>query len=183
MKKVVLKHFTKNGDSYQVNLGNGTSHTFNSLRSLHHFLNQTNQFLTEQAFFVHTIYTDTWQEYQRIWFYFGFGEKYNYSAHFQSQALCSRNLKDCEDHLNLAFDKSDCDNGNHFTFKHIRVSILCLKDSIKTLLPLYKKRSQTADIYRMNALFLRLLDIETRINSYAQIQATNHLLTKLKKSA
>ena len=90
MKRIVLKQFRKQGNNYIVSLGNGTVHSFTSQRKAQDYLSKTNKFLTVQLFEAHTVYMDLWQEYQRCWFYFGYGtDKGKYTLHFQDQQKCN----------------------------------------------------------------------------------------------
>lgn len=178
MKKIVLKQFSKNGNRYTVSLGNGTVHTFPYKRLAQLYLNKTNKFLTIQLFEVHGLYMALWQEYQRVWFYFGYGhEKGRWSLHIQEQRKCSEMLHDCEECLASSIDRSDYSNGNRFSFQNIRVAINSLKGAAKILLPIHQKRSSTAEIYRINAIVTRLVELENKINSYGQIEAIQHSLT------
>lgn len=178
MKKIVLKQFLKTASGYQVNLGNGTVHVFPSLRLAKAFLNKTNQFLTERAFAIHSIYMALWQEYQRVWFYYGFGSKYSYTSHTLDQKKCADELQSAESAILMAFNASDATNGSHISFRQLRIAITCLKASIKILMPLFRLRSQTADLYRLENYFAQLIDIENKLNSYAQLQATAHIINR-----
>lgn len=184
MKKVVLKHFSKSESGYTISLGNGTVHTFPSKRIATDYLNKTNKFLTIQLFEAHTIYMSLWQEYQRCWFYFGYGaNKGKWSLHAQEQRKCSENLKDAEECLSAAIDRSDYENGNRFSFQNIRVAIQLLKQTTKILIPLHTKRSNTADVYRLNSFIVRLVYLENKLNSYGQLEAITYLPIKLKQQA
>lgn len=184
MKKVVLKQFCKNGEQYTVALGNGTVHTFNSKRTAVNYLNKTNKFLTIQLFEIHGIYMAMWQEYQRCWFYFGYGkDKGRWSLHSIDQRKCAESLQECEGCLASAIDRSDYENGNRFSFQHIRIAINALKQSCKILIPLHQKRSNTADIYRINSFITRMVEIENKINSYGQLEAIQHTLDFKTKTA
>lgn len=178
MKKIVLKQFSKNTAGYTVSLGNGSVHTFPSKRKASDYLNKTNKFLTTQLFEVHGIYMGLWQEFQRAWFYFGYGsQKGKWTMHELSKQRCEEALKECEERISNSVDKSDYDNWNHFTFQNIRVAINHLKIAVKILMPLHQKRSQTADVYRLNSFINRLVEIENKINAYGQLEATTY--TKL----
>lgn len=175
MKKIVLKQLSQNTEGYTVSLGNGSLHTFPSKRKAQDYLNQTNKFLSTQLFEVHGIYMALWQEYQRVWFYFGFGtEKGKWTLHHLSKQRCEESLKSCEECIEQAFNKSDYEMGNQFTFQNIRVAINQLKIAVKILMPLFSKRSQTADIYRLNSFIARLIEIENKINAYGQLEATTY---------
>lgn len=176
MKKIVLKQFAKAGKTYSVSLGNGTIHTFHSKRALQNFLNQTNKFLSKKLFEVHSIYMMLWTEYQRCWFYFGYGkEKGSWSLHTTEENKCKEVLSSCESSLAFAADISDRTNGNHLSFKNIHVAISYLKDAVKILRPLHKKRSITADVYRLDFIFQQLLHSENHLNSYGQLESTGHI--------
>lgn len=175
MKKIVLKRFEQKDGSYQVRLGNGTVHSFPSKRLLFQFLTRTNKFLTSRAFDIHAIYMELWQEYQRCWFYFGSGQNYKWSLHFLDYKRCKEELEACEDHILRAIGQSDWDSGNHYSFHSLNTAISCQKGVIKTIIPLFKSRSQTAELYRMNCLLERLLSAESKIHHYAQIEATHHI--------
>jgi hypothetical protein len=174
MKKIVLKQFETriNGQlQYELYLGDDRRLQFPSKRKLIAFINKTNKFLTLSAFEVHTLYMQVWEEYQRCWFYFGQGDE-KYSLHYLDQIKCDESLRTCEERLQIAIKKEWYD-GNPFTFSNIPKAISLLRQVISILLPLHKKRSQTADLYRLNTLFSRLADVENKINSYGLVEATS----------
>lgn len=185
MKKVVLKHFSKSSNGYYtIALGNGTVHTFPSKRLAADFLNKTNKFLTIQIFEVHAIYMAVWQEYQRCWFYFGYGQdKGRWSMHSIDQRKCAEALSDCEECLGASIERSDNSTGNYISFNNIRVAINSLKSAIKIILPLQQKRSSTADIYRLNSSISRLVELENKINAYGQLEAIQHTINFKTKTA
>ncbi len=187
MKKIVLKQFCKEeNDTYSVRLGNGTAHSFRSTRQANQFLKDTSKFLTVHYFAVHATYMDVWQEYQRVWFYHGFGDRYSWSTHSQIQRKIEDALKSCEDLLDRGINTSDHpERGCHEVFRCISVASTQLKEAVKLLFPLFKSLSQTADVYRLESCITRLVDIETKIHAYGQLQATHHIHSpiKLKKRA
>ncbi len=175
MKKIKLDQIQPENGQYKIYLGNGRTIFFPSKRKAQAFLNQTNKFLTQQTFEIHLLYMECWQEYQRCWFYFGSGDQ-QYSLHFINQQRCSDYLKSCEESLTLAISRSVWERGNSISFHCVNVAIKCLKDSVEILIPLFSKRSQTAETYRTSSVFSRLIDIENRLHLYGQFEQQNKII-------
>jgi hypothetical protein len=171
MKKVDLLNFTHDREGYKVCLGNGTIHYFSNEKAVKKFLVDTNKFLTRQLYDVRSIYISTWTIYQNNWCYFKHDKATMGIQQYVDDRTLAADLAQCQENFNYVISRCQYTNGNHFTFRHLLQSIELLKHCIKVLDQLFAKKSNAMDTYANQSLFRRLLQAETEINQYGQLEA------------
>lgn len=171
MKKISITQVNRVDKIYTIFLGNGTTHQFKSERSAQDFLNKTNKFLTEHLHELHAIYSDVATKLNHNWFYFNHDKNTRKASLFQSERDCNANMDAIRDILNKTVIQSHFTNGNIIVFIDFQKVSNYLKDTIKLLNDLNKKRSNTNALYEYKSLFNRLIQLDNSLTNYSQFQS------------
>ncbi len=172
MKTIRIKQITKNGKTYVINLGNGTSNAFSSKREAESFLFNTNLFLTDKLHDLHQSYIDVWNAYQENWFYFDNDRK---TPKFSLKALerdCNSNLDFINKLLTLTVERCGFVNGNYFVFIHFLKIADNLENVIRTLAQMYSKHSNTNAICKMDIIIRRVMYARNELTNYGKRSTT-----------
>lgn len=171
MKKISINQVLRVDGFYNVFLGNGTTHSFKSERTAQDFLNKTNRYLTDHLHELHAIYSDVSTKLNHNWFYFNHDKNTRKASLFQSERDCNTNMDATRDILNKTVLQARFTNGNIIVFiDFVKVSNY-LKDTIKILNGLNKKRSNTNALYEFKSLFNRLVQLDNSLSNYSQFQS------------
>lgn len=171
MKKVLLKNFQSEKGKYTVCLGNGTANTFTNKAKALQFLAETNDFLTNQLYHINETYQLVDTFYRQQWGYFAHDKQTSATKLFETERHCAATLREIENCLDLAVNRSSWTNGNYFTFYHLQNAITGIKSILKDLQPLCKSQSATANMKRIDFLFMVAAKIESDLNNYAYLGA------------
>jgi len=167
MKKIhlshICQHYTrknrKGNYKYQVYLGNGTHHTFESKRDALAFLNKTSQFLTQKLYELRGLYANVIIEYNKQWGKIETLDCYNITTELsyfeqQTQQITGPYL-----------------NQNFKSFMFLSNGCNSLVKIIKVLQAIAKKNSDTASLYQLDNFIRYNNNIKFEIESYGTIEA------------
>ena len=174
MKEVKLKTYSKglkNEKIYEVYLGNGTAHFFNSEQLTKQFLARTSRYLTDLLHEIHVLYQEVWREYQDNWFYFRHNKKTMSIQFCDDDRACSQKLRDIEDLRDLIIDRSEWSMGPIFSFKHSELILNNLKQILKILTNLNRTRSNTNELYKLKSLYRRTMLLKQDLQGYSEEDA------------
>lgn len=169
MKKINLKAYSKKDGQYYVYLGNGTAHQFKQDRQAKKYLADTNDYLTHKLFELHDIYIGIYSHYQNNWCYFMHDKPGNKHQFYNNDRAALKALNSTMDAFNIAIERANCTNGNHFVFSHLRAAIANLKQVLKVLNWLNEARNNRKELYSYRNLFERILKVENDLSNYGQI--------------
>lgn len=169
MKKVHLSHysqhcFKKNRKAnylYQVYLGNGTHHTFQSKRDATAFLNKTSQFLTQRLHELRGIYGYVYFEYNKVW------------ANLDFWRIRDINIEQGYFEIQTeAITRGKIINLNYKAFMHIKTCCDGLLKIIKHLQDISKKNSNTATLYQLDNYIRYVNTIKNDAENFGQVEAS-----------
>jgi len=163
MKTIRLKEYKAQADgSYSVYLGNSSRHSFRTKKAAERFLAITSKFLTRKLCEIHDTHTYAQQRFAQCWLHFTDAISEHQAAEFLSDAAAS---------LNLSHSRSSYTDGNYFAFKHLFNAIASIKNALLVISRQQAARSNTAELYSLDAIFNNLTVIENSITAYGQLQA------------
>ncbi len=173
MKRIKIKNFTAPDLSsvrtahkqYRVSLGNGYAVSFKSEKETLAFLAQTNRDLNTRLYELNFLFAEVLKIYRNAWPYFDSGKK---SGLIDLQGSIQSKVAVIESSFNILVDRSDWENGNHFTFSHFYSIISAIKEICEDLVQLYLKKNHPIVMYECESLSTRLDHIYTSIVIYPQ---------------
>lgn len=171
MKKVCINKISTEGKKYTVFLGNGTATSFTNKDNAKQFIAETNDFLTKQLYHINELYQLVNSFYREQWGYFQNDKKTNATNLFETERYCSATLREIENCLDLAVNRSHWTNGNYFTFYHLQNAIIGIKTILKELQPLCKTQSSADKLRRIDFQFMVAAKIESDIKNYTYLGA------------
>ena len=176
MKRIKLQHFTAPDKSsiytkqrqYKVSLGNGTIKYFTDKKSMSGFINETNIFLNEKLNQLNFIYIESFGLYRIAWFYFE-----SHKSNSQVDLVKLNNSTDMSlVQINKAFEsavkRSYSPNKNHFVFRDLNLIIDNLQALLSSLQELYRFKSHTDKVYKIDFLLSQLHVIKKQLKIYPE---------------
>jgi hypothetical protein len=166
MKNICIKEITMPCKSspyikhrlYNVYLGNGYRFECKSLASAKAFINQTNKFLNYKLHEINSIVAALQGEYRNVWFYL--------DGRFENEARINEAFSNCDTKINMAINRADFTNGNHYVFIHLNFAINELIAISKIIAKLQYKKSNMPDYYRLIVIHNRLSAMIEEIKNY-----------------
>lgn len=171
MQKIVINKISSEKGKYIVYLGNGTATTFTNKEKAQQFVNQTNQFLTQQLYNINECYKLVFDFYRENWGFLETQTKAN-SNYSESRRFCDASINEIKNLIDLAVNRCSWTNGNYFTFLHLTGAVRTMKAILKELQPLCQRKSATAQLYKVDFYFSVLVKLESDLNNYAFLGAT-----------
>jgi hypothetical protein len=171
MRKISIDKISERENKYFVYLGNGTATEFTNKEKAQQFLNETNQFLTQQAYNINELQKLIYPFYRDNWPYFRHDKKNSKLNLFEMERFCSATLREVENCLDLSFNRSNYNNGNYFTFYHLQNACRGLKNILKELQPLSKSKSFSDRLCKIDFFFSIIVKLESDLNNYAYLGA------------
>lgn len=170
MKKICIDKISADKGKYTVCLGNGTATVFSNKEKAEQFVSITNQFLTQQLYNINECYQLIFCFYRESWGYLhtGTAKTKNYE---EVKRFCDSTITEVQNLMELAVNRSNWTNGNYFTFYHLINAIKGQKQILKELQPVFRSKSATAQLYKIDFYFTMLAKLESDINNYAYLGA------------
>lgn len=171
MKRICINKISASGKNYTICLGNGTATTFTNKDKAKQFVAETNDFLTKQLYHINELYQLVDTFYRQQWGYFAHNKKTSATKLVETERHCAATLREIENCLDLAVNRSNWTNGNYFTFYHLQNAITGIKSILKDLQPICKSQSATTALNRIDFYFMVAAKIESDISNYAYLGA------------
>jgi hypothetical protein len=141
-----------------IHLGNGLTCYFSNLKEAKSYIVKTNSFLQLKLLELNKIYIDTWVEYRNLYVY-------HYDI-IGNNVKIESNLIALEKSINLIVERSNWENGNHFTFSHFYKLIDCLLEFIKLVIKYFKAKRIYNSIFHFEIYQERVQFIRQTINNW-----------------
>lgn len=160
MNSIKIRVYTKTETGYKVILGNGSVSYFTKITETRKFIADTNRFLTDQLFYLNELYTKTYNLYRVIWM---IEDKYGNILTIEEK-LDSANR--C---LTKAYRRSNFKDGNELVFINMIKAIRFLKEVLENERIIFKKRSDTYNIYRIDTIEENINRVNLQLKNYALV--------------
>ena len=173
MLKIKLTQHSKlkRGKGFEVYLGNGSAYHFASKRGAVAFLNETSKFLTHSLFHLQELYIQTWTNFQETYFLLKINKEYKDN---EIKHVCENASVAIERSRDLAIMRCTWPNGAYFSFLHLRVISENIKTILRELRKIYKRRSDTAMIYRITNRYRLVIQVTKDIECFKE-EESNYL--------
>ena len=171
MKRICINKISAEGKYYTVCLGNGTANTFTNKDKARQFIAETNDFLTKQYYYINELLPLVNTFYRHQQGYFQHNKKTSALRLLEIERYCLATLREIENSLELAVNRSSWTNGNYFTFYHLQNALTGIKTILKELQPLCKSQSATDKINSIDFYFMVAAKIESDLNNYGYLGA------------
>lgn len=162
MKVINIKGITPKRNIYQIVLGNGNLIEKKSLKQAKKVLVELNRFLTDRTYELNKIYGQL-LEYHRIHIW-GYCDPFNERA-------ANNYFSNIQKSFELAFERSHYENGNHFTFHHLKNICTNLRDITRLFKLFDKKRNKNIELHLWDAQIEYINAIQQKIKTYGSTQA------------
>ncbi len=176
MKSIQVNQIKSEPCRHSVTLGDGTIHTFKSLKKAKKFQCTTNKFLTQLIQDLNLIYSDTHSLYRSTWNYFYHTKITHKSQNRFNECKLIEHLSSTSELLNTATTNFTRQHSFYRIYRDIQFISDYLKSSLFIISNTTKNKSIILISTKINHLLKQINSITDQLKNYSSIN-TNHIIT------
>lgn len=171
MKKIKISYYTKQKKNYSFILGNGSKYTYTQEKECIAKLNQVNKDLTKLAFDININYIEAFSIWRLYW------ASVDYPAFERKTNEVNSNILQS---LENAYIKRS-DSYSIYVFMHLKNAINNTIQLIKLVLIEIRKKSDTVNLYRVESIVKRFIQLKTELENYGLMDCTEKIEIELQR--